>query len=102
MRDGQRVAAVVGLVRGEPRLSLNGSEVEAVLRVPLSALFAEGAAWQEHWGEGRRTIPFFSHPLVLGDDLVWGLTGRILWDLLERLARSPSSSPGESSSPRES
>jgi 8-oxo-dGTP pyrophosphatase MutT (NUDIX family) len=84
-RDGQRVASVVGLVRGEPELSPNAGEVEAVLVVPLSALFAEGAAWAEQWDESRREMRFFSHPLVLGEDLVWGLTARILWDLLERL-----------------
>ena len=85
VRDGQRVASVVGLVDGEPELSLNAAEVEAILVVPLAALFAEGASWREQWGETRREVRFFADPVVLGEDLVWGLTARILWDLLERL-----------------
>jgi len=88
VRDGQRVTSVVGLVHGGPELAPNPAEVEAALLVPLGALFAEGAAWTEHWGTARRAIRFFSHPVVLGEDLVWGLTARILWDLLERLEES--------------
>jgi 8-oxo-dGTP pyrophosphatase MutT (NUDIX family) len=87
LRDHQRVASVVGLVRGNPELSASESEVEAILEVPLSALLAEGSAWEEHWGETRRAVRFFTHETALGDDLVWGLTARILWDLLERVAR---------------
>jgi 8-oxo-dGTP pyrophosphatase MutT (NUDIX family) len=86
-RDGQRVVSVVGLIRGTPHLVANEGEVAAILEAPLGALFAEEASWREHWGEARRPIHFFTHPLHLGDDLVWGLTARILWDLLERVAR---------------
>ncbi len=82
----ERIAAFLGVLRHRPRLVLNRSEVESVHEVPLTELLADGAAWQERWpAEGReRTIHFFGGTAVLGDDLVWGVSARILWHLLER------------------
>ena len=35
----------------------------------------------------RRGIPFRTDVYVVGDDLIWGATARILGDLLDRLDR---------------
>lgn len=84
-RDGARVTPVIGLVTGAFELELNDTEVEALLEVPLSVLLGEGCGWCEIWRVGAtdREVFFFADEVVLGDDLVWGLTARILWDLLE-------------------
>jgi 8-oxo-dGTP pyrophosphatase MutT (NUDIX family) len=87
VRDGQRVASVVGLVHGDPLLVANEDEVAAILEVPLEALLEPGAAWEEHWGDRAHPVRFFAHPEALGANLVWGLTARVLWDLLDRLTR---------------
>jgi hypothetical protein len=35
----------------------------------------------------RRGVPFRTDVYVVGDDLIWGATARILGDLLDRLER---------------
>jgi 8-oxo-dGTP pyrophosphatase MutT (NUDIX family) len=81
-RSGHRVLPVVGVLAGRPRLTPNPAEVEAVLAPGLGELAAAGVAWEERWGLQRRSVFFFSAP-ALGDDLLWGLTARIVWTLLE-------------------
>jgi len=63
----------------------NPDEVEAVLVVQIRALLEEEAAWTERWGSGQeeREVRFFAHEIALGQDLVWGLTATILWELLD-------------------
>jgi len=75
----EQIEAYLGLLAGEPLLVPHEREVEAVLHVPLGELLAEGTSWSERWGE--RTVYFFSE----GEDLVWGMTARVLWDLLSGL-----------------
>jgi hypothetical protein len=50
------------------------SEVDAVLEIPLSLLL-DPAAWQDSHARPGRHLPF-------RDTLIWGLTARILDDLL--------------------
>jgi 8-oxo-dGTP pyrophosphatase MutT (NUDIX family) len=88
------VVPFVGLLPGRPRLFPSPAEVEAILEVPLTYLVAEGVAWEERWPlvevpggpSPAHVVRFFAHEAALGDDLVWGVTARILWDLLERVA----------------
>ena len=67
-------------VRTEPR------EVDRVLHVPLRELL-DATRWEEKappriaTGQQPRTSPHF----WFGTDLVWGLTGRFVRDLVERL-----------------
>ena len=69
-------------IRRSPR------EVERVLFVPLDEL-RDPERWRElppptpHTGDQPRTSPHFEHD----GDLIWGLTGRFLRDLVGRLAR---------------
>lgn len=90
------VAAFVGLLAERPALVPSPDEVEAVLDVPLATLLSDGVAWEERWplsswdrdpAVAVRPVRFFACDL-LGDDLVWGVTARILWDLLERVDRA--------------
>ena len=87
-RDEERVLPVVGHLQGVLEARPNPTEVDALLEVPLRALVEEGAAWTERWGASpeAREIRFFAHAEVLGADLVWGLTARMLWQLIELLA----------------
>jgi 8-oxo-dGTP pyrophosphatase MutT (NUDIX family) len=84
-RAGEQIAAFLGVLPRPPALAPNASEVESVLEVPLAALLADGVAWQERWsvGQAERSVHFFADAAVLGDDLVWGVSARILWRLLD-------------------
>lgn len=86
LANRQLVSAHAAFLEGRPALIPNASEVEAVFEIPVSLLLSDGVAWEEHWVgdfEGERTVAFFADEAALGKDLVWGLTARILWSLLE-------------------
>jgi hypothetical protein len=61
----------------------DGREIERVIEIPLAHLLRPGAFRVEDWErEGvRREVVFVSY----GDDVVWGVTGRILRELLAAL-----------------
>ena len=86
-RPGEHVAAYLGVLGTRPALVANADEVESVLEVSLAALLADGVAWQERWSDGveERSVHFFADSGALGEDLVWGVSARILWNLLARL-----------------
>jgi 8-oxo-dGTP pyrophosphatase MutT (NUDIX family) len=83
-RPAERVVPVVGLVRGHPAFVADGREVAAILEVPLASLAGEGVAWQERWGPDGADVGvcFFAGVPELADDLIWGLTAHVVWDLL--------------------
>ncbi len=82
-RSSESVLAFVGALERRPALVLNPDEVDAVLEVRLCDLLADGVAWQERWPRvEERSVCFFATP-QLGDDLLWGVTARIFWSLLE-------------------
>jgi 8-oxo-dGTP pyrophosphatase MutT (NUDIX family) len=85
--DRASVAPFVGLVEGDPTLVLNPAEVEAVIEVPLAALYDDGVSWEEIWvrNDASQAVQFFADDTHFGDDLLWGLSARIVWDLLMRL-----------------
>jgi 8-oxo-dGTP pyrophosphatase MutT (NUDIX family) len=79
---GYAVYPFVGLI--EPGLvwTLSPREVARVLELPLDDLLA---------GYGRRRlirrgVPIRTDTYVVGDDLIWGATARILADLFDRVA----------------
>ncbi len=88
-RRGERIAAFLGLLASRPELVVNSGEVESVLEVPIEVLLADGVAWEERWSDGveERSVHFFADHGTLGEDLVWGVTARILWSLFARCAR---------------
>jgi 8-oxo-dGTP pyrophosphatase MutT (NUDIX family) len=79
---GYAIYPFVGLIEPGQAWSLSPREVAAVLELSLTDLRA---------GYGRRRLlrrglPVRTDTYVVGDDLIWGATARILADLLERLA----------------
>ena len=87
-QSGSTVLPVVGVLRERPALVPFEAEVVAVTDVAMSGLL--GCCRTEWWDE--RDMYFFD----LGEDLVWGLTARVLYDLLCRLsgrAAPPGSAP---------
>jgi 8-oxo-dGTP pyrophosphatase MutT (NUDIX family) len=90
-RDARHIAPYVGLLAERGTLIPSESEVEAIIDVPLAALVSDGTAWEERWVfEGSaRPVRFFAHDVHLGSDIVWGATGRIIWDLLARICETP-------------
>jgi 8-oxo-dGTP pyrophosphatase MutT (NUDIX family) len=83
----------VGLIEPGHAWTPSAGEVSAVLELSLDDLRA-GYSRQRML---RRGVPFRTDVYVVGDDLIWGATARMLTDLLERLdvsASSPAGPPG--------
>lgn len=79
------VTPVVGIFPSNYRLSLNPSEIERIIEVPLSHFGKPGVLRVEDWQwEGKsRHVYFYRH----GEDEIWGLTGRILKQFLDIITR---------------
>jgi 8-oxo-dGTP pyrophosphatase MutT (NUDIX family) len=90
---GYAVYPFVGLIEPGHEWTLSALEVDRVLELRIDDLRA---------GYGRqrlvrRGIPFRTDTYVVGDDLIWGATARILADLLHRLD-AVTVAPGRNSS----
>jgi 8-oxo-dGTP pyrophosphatase MutT (NUDIX family) len=79
---GYLVFPHVGLIESGHAWTPSPREVAAVMELPLSAL-AEGYALRPMT---RRGITFETDTYVVGEHLVWGVTARILGELLERVS----------------
>jgi 8-oxo-dGTP pyrophosphatase MutT (NUDIX family) len=78
---GYAVYPFVGLIEPGQAWRPAEAEVAAVLELPLRAL-------RDGYGRRRmlrRGVPFRTDTYVVGDDLVWGATARMLADLFDRL-----------------
>ena len=78
---GYAIYPFVGVIEPGARWTLSPTEVASVLELTLTDLRA---------GYGRRRLlrrglPIRTDTFVVGDELIWGATARILQDLLERL-----------------
>ncbi len=78
---GYAVYPFVGMIDPGVTWTLSAREVAAVLELPLAELLA---------GYGRRRllrrgVAIRTDTYVVGDDLIWGATARILGDLFDRL-----------------
>lgn len=71
----------VGLIDPGRRWTLSPREVDAVLEFSINDL----RAGYDRRRLLRRGVPFRTDTYVVGDDLIWGATARILADLLVRL-----------------
>jgi 8-oxo-dGTP pyrophosphatase MutT (NUDIX family) len=73
----------VGLLDHRPHLRANPAEVELAFDVALAELLADGVHHTERWviGAVTRDLQFFELP----SDIVWGATGRMLWELLGKV-----------------
>jgi 8-oxo-dGTP pyrophosphatase MutT (NUDIX family) len=86
---GYAIYPYVGLIAPGMAWTLSAREVAEVLELALDDLRA---------GYGRRRLlrrglPIRTDTYVVGDDLIWGATARILADLFERLASTPGEWP---------
>jgi 8-oxo-dGTP pyrophosphatase MutT (NUDIX family) len=82
------IVPFVGIVRHVPTWTPSAGEVDEVIVVPVAALLSEGVFWEELWnpaGIEPIAIPFYSDYKLLGDDLIWGASARMLTDLLTRI-----------------
>ena len=80
---GYAIYPFVGLIEPGLAWTLSAREVAAVLELALDDL-------REGYGRRRllrRGVPIRTDTYVVGDDLIWGATARILADLLERIDR---------------
>ena len=78
---GYAIYPFVGVIEPDVRWTVSPDEVASVLELSLSDL---------RTGYGRRRLvrrglPIRTDTFVVGDELIWGATARILQDLLERL-----------------
>ncbi|MEA2256592.1 MAG: hypothetical protein QOG35_2637 [Solirubrobacteraceae bacterium] len=71
----------VGLIEPGQRWLLSANEVAEVLELPLRAL-RDGYRRQRLM---RRGVPFRTDVYVVGEDVIWGATARIVGDLLDRI-----------------
>jgi 8-oxo-dGTP pyrophosphatase MutT (NUDIX family) len=79
---GYSVYPFVGLISPGHEWELSPGEVAAVIELPLPALRAGYARRRLI----RRGLPIRTDTYVVGDDLIWGATARILADLFDRIA----------------
>ncbi len=95
-RPGE-IAPVVGLVAGSPRLLVNRAEVEETFLIELAQLFDPHLYWEEEWAPGEEES-WRMHFFDRGEDVIWGLSARILVSFLEALAVEAryARSPGKS------
>jgi 8-oxo-dGTP pyrophosphatase MutT (NUDIX family) len=84
------ITPFVGVLPGRPVLRPNPAEVDRAFTVPLVELWQPGVHHEELWsmpgmdgaaGRVERRIEFFD----LEGDTVWGATGRMLRELMDRL-----------------
>jgi 8-oxo-dGTP pyrophosphatase MutT (NUDIX family) len=78
---GYAIYPFVGLIEAGLAWTLSAREVAAVLELALDDL-REGYARRRLL---RRGVPIRTDTYVVGDDLIWGATARILADLFERI-----------------
>lgn len=79
--SGFVITPVVGLTRTPPALRPDGREIERVVEIPLRQLLDPTGFHVEWWERGGREhrVVFFT----CGEDVVWGVTGRILEEFLD-------------------
>jgi 8-oxo-dGTP pyrophosphatase MutT (NUDIX family) len=77
------ITPFVGVLPGRPSLRVNAAEVERAFDVALADLLAPGVYHAETWelAGTARNLHFFELP----GDIVWGATGRMLWELLAKV-----------------
>ena len=81
--SGALIRPFIGVLPGRPAVRANPVEVERVFDVALADLLVPGVHRSERWGIGdvSRDMHFFDLP----GDIVWGATGRLVWELLARV-----------------
>ena len=81
--SGYVVTPVIGWIDKAPELSPNEAEVAEILQIPLDDL-AEEIRSEPGFTHGGRTFP--TEAWIWRDQVIWGVTARIVRTFLERLA----------------
>jgi 8-oxo-dGTP pyrophosphatase MutT (NUDIX family) len=79
-----RVSCHVGLLPTELEFSLNADEITELIELPLASLNDPAVYHQENWQHKGRSVPVDFY--TLDGYVVWGMTGSILRQLLQRLS----------------
>lgn len=81
------VTPFVGRLVAPPIYRSDPVEVAEVIEAPLSILQDPANFWQEEktYPEGPKTVNYFRY----GDHIIWGATGRILREFLDKLKEFP-------------
>ncbi len=80
-----RVHCLVGRIRDPHELRIDAAEVARLLYVPLRELLP-AARWTHERGPGAAAAGLPESPhFRIGNDVIWGLTGRFTWEILEAL-----------------
>ena len=74
-------------------LTVSRAEVEAVIEVPIRVLLDPRNVRTETWDRGG--TPRLVHFYAVGDDLVWGATGRVVAQFLQAVFGAPVLDGGE-------
>jgi 8-oxo-dGTP pyrophosphatase MutT (NUDIX family) len=84
--SGSVAVPIIGVLGQRPQVVPDPAEVEAVFDVALAELAADGVYREERWDfpVPNRPVHFFELP----DDTVWGMTARVLHELLVLVTRS--------------
>jgi 8-oxo-dGTP pyrophosphatase MutT (NUDIX family) len=78
---GYAVYPFVGVIQAGRTWTLSAREVEEVIELPLAQLLAGYARRRLI----RRGLPIRTDTFLVGDNLIWGATARILSDLFDRI-----------------
>ena len=95
--SGYVVAPVIGWIEEPPELKPNEAEVAQILQIPLADLVEEIRS-EPGVTHGGRTFP--TEAWIWRDQVIWGVTARIVRTFLERLGEvGLGEAPGETATP---
>ncbi|HYN36409.1 MAG TPA: CoA pyrophosphatase [Actinomycetota bacterium] len=95
--SGYVVTPVIGWIEEQPELKPNEAEVAQILQIPLADLAEEIRSEPGFENQGR-TLP--TEAWIWDDQVIWGVTAKIVRTFLERLAEiGLGEAPGETSTP---
>ena len=95
--SGYVVTPVIGWIEEQPELKPSEAEVARILQIPLADL-AEEIRSEPGFEHRGRTFP--TEAWIWDDQVIWGVTARIVRTFLERLAEiGLGEAPGETSTP---
>lgn len=76
-----RVTPFIGIISGNISLSLNKSEIDSIIEVPVSHLLDPSCRRIEEWGWQGRNYPVYFYRYQ--DEDIWGMTAEIVRNLLD-------------------
>lgn len=81
---GYLITPVVGVVNEPPALHADENEVAEIFEIPLQYILEPGSFRRRFMTRKGLRVPFFE--LTYGDNVVWGATAGMLWNLHNKLA----------------